>query len=114
MPPVHGHTPGARPSSPDDAINDELADPWDRQGDDGPDGADREDRDRVAAVRLVHESQQGRDVLERFQPLPPAGRLAVPLRQEAPGPGQHPVGDKTRRRGHALNFLPGRLVNITA
>jgi hypothetical protein len=107
MPPVHR---GARRPClhrRDHAVDDELADPQDGERHEGPQGPQREDGDRVAAVRLIHQPQERRHVSQRLQPLSPGGRLPVSLGQEAPRRGEHPVRDESWRRGHTLNFLRG-------
>jgi hypothetical protein len=99
----------------DHAVDDELADPQHRERNQRADGAQGENRRRVAAVRLEHELQQGWDVLQGLEPLGPARRLAVGAAARAPGTGHDTVrGETGRRRRHNLNFSTGRCVNITA
>src|SRR2546422_6786924 len=96
-------------------VDDQLADPQDREGHERADGPQHENRHGVPAMGLVHELEEWGDVLERLEPLPPRGRLSVGPGEQAPGLRHDAVRDEAGRGiRHNLNLFPGPCVNITA
>ena len=118
VPPVHRRPPPAGRAHPhrgDHPVDDQLADPQDREGHERADRPQHENRHGVAAVGLVHELQQRGDVLQRLEPLAPGGGLPIGPGEQAPGLRHDAVRDEAGRGiRHNLNLSTGPCVNITA
>src|SRR5207302_2597999 len=92
VPPVHHRARRPRPHGGDDTVDDQLPDPQHRQRYERADRAQGEDGYGVAAMGLVDELQEGRDILQGLEPLGPARRLAVRAAARAPGARNDTVG----------------------
>ena len=83
MPPI-GRAAGANGvNARNDAIDDELADPENRDGNEGPDRPQQQDGNGVAALRFKNQPHERRYVLQGLEPFAPGwgwsiGRSPVP------------------------------------